>query len=944
MDTVEKLNYLKIGGKMKQQYTTNYLETREALKSELFMTRTLHQTTVSRWGIFCFIASFAMLLLVATSQVSGQGQANIWYFGSKAGINFNTVPATILTNGSLDAENVEGEGYASISDENGNLLFYTDGVTVFNRNHVAMPNGTGLRGHLSAAQSAIIVPSPAASHLYYVFTVSENKPANPVATDGVHYNIVDMSAAGGLGNVTTKNQAVWAGVHTMESLCAVPHSNGTDYWVIVHGSGGSNQFRAYPVTAGGVGAAVVSSVGYTVPLVTSPGIDANSQGMIKANSCYTKIAASYFAQDGPGADKAVEVLDFDWTTGQVSNPVRINNFQSATGAYGLEFSPNGRYLYVTELMRNRLVRFDLDAPNINTSRMHIGWGVNGENTGETGAPRLGQVQLAPDGNLYVANFTTWTSTWSDNSYISRVSNPDAATPTFTQMALAYPGSGGTVKVSHGLPTFLKSLVANTLSFGQGMMTLGDDLYACAGQPINFSYVFTGVRMSVLWNFGDGTTSTLDAPTHTYNPATVPQTYTVILQITDNCGRVVEQRRDIIINAANPTGVISCSGNVMNLSSPDANAANYKWWDAAVGGTVLGTGASVNLDYTGNLAAAPASVWVEDATSFNNTYGPFGNVPGVAEGNMPNTSTSFQLKKALMLTSLQVQLYTWGGCNTNVTLRIRQGGVDVPGSIQTINVTNCGSPVQFTPNVRLNPGTYTIELTSSVSTVYFRRFASGGGTTVNNDEVTFAQPQNTFAGALRFAEYNPCGGRVQVDRNCLLPIRLVHFSGKPQGNQVLLHWITSQEINNSHYLIQRSTDGTNYETIGRVDGLGNVNQLSDYLFADAMPAQGKNYYRLVQYDYDGAYSIAGYTLVIHGSNELDMVVYPNPFAAYTNVLVSSEEETVAVTILDLNGKTVYENTSFPTNENVELGQHLASGVYFVQAVGHTQRKVFKLVKE
>lgn len=84
-----------------------------------------------------------LLLLVLSLNifvVFGQNEANNWYFGYNAGLSFSTDPPTPLTNGAL----VTGEGSAVISDVNGNLLFYTDGSTVWNANHVVMPNGTGL--------------------------------------------------------------------------------------------------------------------------------------------------------------------------------------------------------------------------------------------------------------------------------------------------------------------------------------------------------------------------------------------------------------------------------------------------------------------------------------------------------------------------------------------------------------------------------------------------------------------------------------------------------------------------------------------------------------------------------------------------------------------------------------------------------------------------------
>lgn len=136
-----------------------------------------------------------------------QREAGIWYFGYEAGINFNSGSPVALTNGKLRTK----EGCATISDANGKLLFYTDGSTVYNANHQTMPNGTGLLGHSSSTQSAIIVPNPSNPSIYYIFTVDQpdDKNADSDSTndkddgknDGLNYSEVNMNLQGGLGDI-----------------------------------------------------------------------------------------------------------------------------------------------------------------------------------------------------------------------------------------------------------------------------------------------------------------------------------------------------------------------------------------------------------------------------------------------------------------------------------------------------------------------------------------------------------------------------------------------------------------------------------------------------------------------------------------------------------------------------------------------------------------------
>src|SRR4051794_25995354 len=115
-----------------------------------------------------------VLLITAILAISvslNAQQGNVWYFGFNAGVNFNTNPPSYLLDGAL----YTNEGCASISDMNGNIILYTDGRTVYNRNHQPMPNGTGLHGNESSTQSAVVVPKPGSTHLYYVFTTDSRE-------------------------------------------------------------------------------------------------------------------------------------------------------------------------------------------------------------------------------------------------------------------------------------------------------------------------------------------------------------------------------------------------------------------------------------------------------------------------------------------------------------------------------------------------------------------------------------------------------------------------------------------------------------------------------------------------------------------------------------------------------------------------------------------------
>ena len=109
-----------------------------------------------------FKFNFLIIFLFITNFLFSQGEANIWYFGHQAGLDFNSGSPVALTNSKM----VTDEGSASISDASGKLLFYTDGTAVWNSLHDTMQNGFDLYGDPSSTQSAVIIQKPGSSTIY----------------------------------------------------------------------------------------------------------------------------------------------------------------------------------------------------------------------------------------------------------------------------------------------------------------------------------------------------------------------------------------------------------------------------------------------------------------------------------------------------------------------------------------------------------------------------------------------------------------------------------------------------------------------------------------------------------------------------------------------------------------------------------------------------------
>ncbi|PSL33764.1 T9SS type A sorting domain-containing protein [Dyadobacter jiangsuensis] len=108
----------------------------------------------------------------------------------------------------------------------------------------------------------------------------------------------------------------------------------------------------------------------------------------------------------------------------------------------------------------------------------------------------------------------------------------------------------------------------------------------------------------------------------------------------------------------------------------------------------------------------------------------------------------------------------------------------------------------------------------------------------------------------------------------LPVTLVSFTGKAVEETVALKWETTEEVNASHFEIQRSSDARHFEPIGNVAAKGESKIRITYAFTDAAPLPGTNYYRLKQIDQDGTYAFSK-TISVTSNSELRISVYPNP---------------------------------------------------------------------
>lgn len=421
-----------------------------------------------------------VMLLLYSIVVFSQGEANNWYFGNHAGLSFASGSPVALTDGQL----VTDEGCATISTASGQLMFYTDGTTVYNKNHTIMVNGTNLMGSYSSNQSATIVPKPGSTTLFYIFTTDAENGSN-----GLRYSIVDMNMDNGNGAVTSdKNVLIYTPV--TEALSVTKHGNGQDYWIISRdwnniNETNINRFIAYQLTSSGLNfTPVTSSFGNYF----SYGMD---RGSIKISPSGSKLAyASY--------NSYAQLFNFNNSTGVVSNQIILSN--DPYGTYGAAFSADETVLYMSNEEFHKIYQYNLNAANIPNSVTIISEGYI-----------VGQMQLGPDNKIYLVNSYPLTDK------LSVINNPSQLGLACDLQIDAIDLAGNFTVI--GLPSFNQSFF-----FSPSINVTSN----CVGDPSVFNFVTNQTVVSATWDFGDGSTSTSLSPSHTYaNPGTYNVSVSVV---------------------------------------------------------------------------------------------------------------------------------------------------------------------------------------------------------------------------------------------------------------------------------------------------------------------------------------------------------------------------------------------------------------------------------
>jgi hypothetical protein len=305
-------------------------------------------------------------------------------------IQFNPAPEVSF----LELPGEMGES-SIMSDKNGNLLFYSNGCRVYNRNHKVMVASDTLNPGwywdnycdfnppfaYPLPQGILTLPWPGNDQKYLIFHLLKDLIPGTWGTAVQQlYSVVDMTGDGGLGAVVSKNNVLAQGVF-MQEVSAVRHANGRDWWII-NGHQNGKTYNIYLFSPEGIQGPKV----FTSTDVPSPHFNASQVAFSPDGS--------YFAQTE--GFNTCRLSRFDRCAGELYDVYDINFGADSLGIMGVSFSPNSKVMYIST--PPRIYQFDLTSNNIAASKQIVAvW----DGTVDPYATNFYQCQLGLDNKIYI---------------------------------------------------------------------------------------------------------------------------------------------------------------------------------------------------------------------------------------------------------------------------------------------------------------------------------------------------------------------------------------------------------------------------------------------------------------------------------------------------------------------------------------------------------------
>lgn len=377
--------------------------------------------------------NFLLIIIILLSNYRialSVNQNNNWFFGYNAGITLNTIDGDPIA---LDSSSMFNfEGCSAISDKNGDLLFYTDGIYIFNKYHkIINSKDSLLNSHLSSTQSSLIVPIPNSDNKYYIFTTDAGEyyqfeDGSYHINRGLNYSKISVLD----DNIKIDSLNINLLKKSTEKITATKHANNMDYWVVSRGWD-NDEFNIYLITKDGLIEIISQSIGN----ITSKNW--------RESIGYMKFSADsrYLAFVNEGRDY-FELFKFDNKLGKFSEPLII----STSGRfynYGLEFSTSGKYIFISESKNGEIFRYDI-------SSYDIGEIVKSETKIYKESKEevfIGALQIAPNEKIYFSRYKF--------KFLGEIANTDSIDCNVNQDAV-YLGNDTDGYGAYGLPNMIQS--------------------------------------------------------------------------------------------------------------------------------------------------------------------------------------------------------------------------------------------------------------------------------------------------------------------------------------------------------------------------------------------------------------------------------------------------------------------------------------------------------
>jgi gliding motility-associated-like protein len=416
-----------------------------------------------------------LLFLLSFSLCFAQKEAYNWYFGNKAGIKFHTGEPTSYFGNAM----ISHQGCVSMSGSLGNLLFYSNGNTIWSVANQPMPNGSGLYASSNFNQPAIAFEAPTFPGKYYIVTTGDgNHP-------GCFYSIIDMSLNGGLGDVdpTHKNIFIPGTERTRGVVAAIKHANNRSVWVIVRALENPNKILSYLVDEKGM-----HSIPVVSPALKSHGTTMEySMSKISPDGKFYVYATASWTTEEP---RIYELYTFNNVNGTMSGLYTFMGVEDMEHrSNGMEFSADGAFFYTSiiakqagppQVIRQAVKQYNMKQTVTQDNFERCACVVYHEDI----TNGYCNMQLGPDGKIYIAQDDDKT-----RMFLSRLNTP----------YLSCADSGfekDTVKLLNGTSTYGIPL------FMPSYLTRFEWQNNCLGDTTRFMTRFLPPPSQVNWDFDD----------------------------------------------------------------------------------------------------------------------------------------------------------------------------------------------------------------------------------------------------------------------------------------------------------------------------------------------------------------------------------------------------------------------------------------------------------